>query len=122
MPVNMTSMDNLQLLTDCCSPLVSGVARGDAERLASAFKVLGDPNRLYLLSLIGSSPDGEVCACELVEPLDVSQPTVSHHLKVLYEAGLLEREKRGTWVFYRIVPEQMAALREALTVEIPATI
>jgi ArsR family transcriptional regulator, arsenate/arsenite/antimonite-responsive transcriptional repressor len=123
MSVNMTSMEKLQLLTDCCSPLISGpVGRSDAERLASAFKVLGDPNRLYLLSLIGSSPDGEVCACDLVEPLDVSQPTVSHHLKVLYEAGLLEREKRGTWILYRIVPEQMAALREALSVESPVVV
>ena len=113
-------MERIQLLADCCSPLVSRpVEREDAARLASAFKVLGDPNRLFLLSLIGSSPDGEVCACDLVEPLDVSQPTVSHHLKVLYEAGLLAREKRGTWIVYRIVPEQLAALREALSVEIP---
>lgn len=104
-------------LIDCCNPLVdSPIERNDAERLATAFKVLGDPGRLRLLSLIGSSPNGEVCACELVEPLHLSQPTVSHHLKVLFEAGLLDREKRGTWVFYRVVPAQLEALRDALAV------
>jgi ArsR family transcriptional regulator len=67
-----------------------------------------------LLSLIADAGDGEVCACELVEPLGKSQPTVSHHLKVLYEAGLVDREKRGPWVWYRVVPERVAALRDAL--------
>jgi ArsR family transcriptional regulator len=87
----------------------------DATRLASAFKALGDPARLRVLSLIGSHPDGEVCACELVAPLGLSQPTVSHHLKVLREAGLLEREKRGTWVYYRISDDRLNSLAALLS-------
>ena len=75
----------------------------------------GLPARLPLLSLIAAGPEGEVCACELVEPLGKSQPTVSHHLKVLYEAGLVDREKRGSWVWYRAVPGRLEALRSALT-------
>jgi ArsR family transcriptional regulator, arsenate/arsenite/antimonite-responsive transcriptional repressor len=67
-----------------------------------------------LLSLIASKPAGEACACELVEPLGLSQPTVSHHLKVLHGAGLLERERRGIWIYYRLVPERLEVLRDAL--------
>jgi ArsR family transcriptional regulator len=101
--------------TGCCgSVLVEPLGERDAAPLAQAFAALGDPARLRLLSLIGSQPAGEVCACDLVEPLGKSQPTVSHHLKVLYEAGLVERDKRGSWVWYRAVPERLAALREAL--------
>lgn len=77
---------------------------------------LADPVRLRILGLIGSAESGEVCACDLVEPLGRSQPTVSHHLKVLFEAGLVERERRGSWVFYRVVHERVNALREALSV------
>lgn len=73
----------------------------DAERLADVFAVLADPVRLRLLSLISSAPNGEVCACDLVEPIGKSQPTVSHHLRILFESGLVEREKRGVWVWYR---------------------
>ena len=94
--------------------LVEPLGERDAVPLAQSFAALGDPARLRLLSLIASQPAGEVCACDLVEPLGKSQPTVSHHLKVLYEAGLVERDKRGSWVWYRAVPERLAALREAL--------
>jgi ArsR family transcriptional regulator, arsenate/arsenite/antimonite-responsive transcriptional repressor len=87
----------------------------DATRLSSAFKALGDPARLRLLSLIGSHPNGEVCACELVTPLGLSQPTVSHHLKVLHQAGLLEREKRGTWVYYRVSEDRLDNLAGLLS-------
>jgi ArsR family transcriptional regulator len=101
--------------TACCAPLLAEpLALGDAEELARGFAALADPARLRLLSLIADAGDGEVCACELVEPLGKSQPTVSHHLKVLYEAGLVDREKRGPWVWYRVVPERVAALRDAL--------
>ena len=79
------------------------LGEADAEELASAFKVLADPVRLRLLSLI-SAHEGETCACELVDVLDRSQPTISHHLSVLHDAGLLSREKRGRWVWYRTVP------------------
>lgn len=98
----------------CCAPVMrEPLAEADAEELAAAFKVLADPVRLRLLSLI-SARDGETCACELVDALDRSQPTISHHLSVLFDAGLLAREKRGRWVWYRAVPEQVAALRDAL--------
>jgi ArsR family transcriptional regulator len=98
----------------CASVLVEPLRAKDAEQLARGYAALSDPARLRLLSLIAAQPEGEVCACELVEPLGKSQPTVSHHLKVLYEAGLVDREKRGTWVWYWIVPERLAALRSAL--------
>ncbi|HEX2118530.1 MAG TPA: metalloregulator ArsR/SmtB family transcription factor [Acidimicrobiales bacterium] len=98
----------------CASVLDAPLEPGDAARLAATFAALGDPARLRLLSLIAAQPSGEVCACDLVEPLGKSQPTVSHHLKVLYEAGLVDRDKRGTWVWYRVVPERLAALRTAL--------
>ena len=99
----------------CCEPVLASVlAEDDAEELAAAFKVLADPVRLRILSLIAAQSGGEVCACELVEPLGRSQPTVSHHLKVLHDAGLVDREKRGSWVWYRVVPERLAGLRDAL--------
>jgi ArsR family transcriptional regulator len=99
----------------CCEPLLAGVlTEAEADDLAAAFKVLADPARLRLFSMVASVPDGEACACELVEPLGRSQPTVSHHLSVLTDAGLVSREKRGRWAYYRVVPERLAVLREAL--------
>jgi ArsR family transcriptional regulator, arsenate/arsenite/antimonite-responsive transcriptional repressor len=103
-------------LTGSCPPLLAGpLPAKDAEELARALKVLADPARLRLLSLIQSQPDGEACVCHLTEPLGLSQPTVSHHLKVLRDAGLLEREQRGSWAYFRVVPDQLQALRELLT-------
>jgi ArsR family transcriptional regulator len=100
----------------CCEPVLTAVlAEDEAEELAAAFKVLADPVRLRLLSLIANQPGGEVCACDLVEPLGRAQPTVSHHLKVLHEAGLVDREKRGSWVWYAVVPQRLAVLRDALS-------
>lgn len=97
----------------CCAPLLdAALSEAQAEDLAAAFKLLADPARLRLLSMIASTE--ESCACELVEPLGRSQPTVSHHLSVLTEAGLLRREKRGKWAYYRAVPERLAVLRDAL--------
>jgi len=99
----------------CCAPLLrTRLRRDDAEALAGAFKAIADPGRLRLLSFIAAQPGAEACVCHLVEPLGLAQPTVSHHLKVLTEAGLLERERRGTWMFYRLVPERVEALRQAL--------
>ena len=83
--------------------------------LAKGFAALADPARLRLLSLIAARDAGEVCACDLVEPIGRSQPTVSHHLKVLREAGLVEGEKRGTWVWYRLVPGALEDLRASLS-------
>jgi len=96
------------------SVLDAALEPAEADELAAAFAALADPARLRLLSLIAAQPAGEVCACDLVEPLGRSQPTVSHHLKVLYQAGLVDRDKRGTWVWYRVLPQRLAALRRAL--------
>ena len=83
--------------------------------MAGALRVLADPARLRLLSLIQAQPSSEACVCHLTEPLGLSQPTVSHHLKVLLQAGLVVREQRGSWAFFRVVPGQLQALRELLT-------
>jgi len=100
---------------ECCpSVLSSPLTERRAASLAHDFAVLGDPVRLRLLSLLASAPTGEACVCELVQPLDRSQPTVSHHLKVLSDAGLIIGEKRGRWVWYRAVPERLAPLRGVL--------
>lgn len=104
----------------CCSPLLSALIQpAEAEGMASLFRVLGEPARLRLLSLIAAQPHQEACVCQLTEPLALSQPTVSHHLKVLYEAGLLSRERRGAWVYYHLVPERLEALQQALAVPQP---
>jgi ArsR family transcriptional regulator len=99
----------------CCAPVLRArLQHADAEELATAFKAIADPARLRLLSFIAAQPAAEACVCHLVAPSGLSQPTVSHHLKVLTAAGLLERERRGTWMFYRLVPQRVEALREAL--------
>lgn len=107
----------VQEIERCCEPVFTeALGEDEAEDLAAAFKVLADPARLRLLSLVANADGGEVCACDLVEPLGRSQPTVSHHLKVLAEAGLVERDKRGRWAWYRAVPERIAVLRDSLEV------
>ena len=104
----------MQTVVECCAPLLEEPLGADeASMLAQWYGVLADPTRLRLLSLIGAA--GEACAaCDLVDPLGVSQPTVSHHLKVLREAGLVESEKRGRWVYYRPVPERLGILSRTL--------
>lgn len=102
-------------VVSCCVPLsAEPLPRPMAHRLAASFKALSEPARLRLLSLIQAQPDGEACVCNLIDPLGLSQPTVTHHLQVLHRVGLLEREKRGVWVYYRVVREAMDALRKAL--------
>lgn len=99
----------------CCAPLTGDpLSEEEADALSSSLRALADPVRLRLLSLVAGQPEGEVCACELVDVLGRSQPTVSHHLKVLYEAGLLARERRGSWIFYRVTPDRLAKLARAL--------
>jgi ArsR family transcriptional regulator len=113
-------MAALPLVGRCCAPVLQArLSKADAAQLATAFKVIADPARLRLLSLIAAQPAGEACVCTLTRPLGLSQPTVSHHLKVLHEAGLLDRERRGTWVYYRVRPERLATLRDALAVPLP---
>ena len=109
-------MKLIQTIDEACCPQVLAAPLGEEEatRLATALRVLADPARLRLLSLIGAHPNGEACVCELTEPVGLSQPTVSHHLKVLAEAGLVGREKRGRWVYYWVLPEPIELLRGAL--------
>ncbi len=100
---------------DCCpTVLASPLPEDHAVALAGDFAVLADPVRLRLLSLLASATAGEACVCDLVEPVGRSQPTVSHHLRVLSEAGLVVGEKRGRWVWYRTVPERLTRLRQVL--------
>jgi ArsR family transcriptional regulator len=99
----------------CCAPLRAEVlAADDAATLAGQFAALADPVRLQLLSLLATDADGAVCACDLVEPVGRSQPTVSHHLKVLAEAGLVTSQRRGRNIWYAVVPGALEALRTAL--------
>jgi ArsR family transcriptional regulator, arsenate/arsenite/antimonite-responsive transcriptional repressor len=102
-------------IEDCCPPLLAApLDEGAAVELAGAFKALADPVRLRLLSLIAAAPDGTACSCDLEEPVGKSQPTVSHHLSLLADAGLITKRKVGRWVNCTIVPERMAALRDVL--------
>ena len=105
---------------ECCPPVLQGaLGKREAEELAATLKALADPIRLRLLSFIASRPDGEACVCYLTEPVGLSQPTVSHHLKLLHAAGLLERDKRGAWVYYKVVPKRLDAIRAALVTRPP---
>jgi ArsR family transcriptional regulator len=95
----------------CCAPLSrEPLSRDQADQVAPLLKALADPVRLRLMSLIASHPGGEACVCDLTGAFDLSQPTISHHLKVLHESGLLDREKRGVWVYYRARTEALASL------------
>lgn len=100
----------------CCEPLTARVPdETDAARLATAFRALGDPVRLRLFSLLLTAEGGEVCACDLVAPLHRSQPTVSHHLKVLRDAGLVSSQRRGTNIWYAVRRDQLGLLRGVLS-------
>jgi len=102
----------------CCAPLAQApLGADDAIDLARRLKALADPARLRLLSIIAASPDLEACVCDLIEPVGLSQPTVSHHLKVLVDAGLLTREKRGVWAHYGLVPAALDALADIIAPE-----
>jgi len=97
----------------CCPPLAQTALEPEAaEQLARTLKAVADPARLRLLSLIQTQPSGEACVCHLTEPLGLGQPTVSHHLKVLEDAGFLTHERRGRWVYYRAVPAAFSAVQE----------
>jgi len=99
----------------CCSPLTElALSDAGAAELAAAFKAIADPVRLRLLSLVATAPTGEICACDLPDLFDRSQPTMSHHLGLLVKAGLLEREQRGKWAWFRIVPDRLDSLATVL--------
>lgn len=106
----------LDVTTDaCCAPILAPtLGERDARELALGFTALADPVRLRLLNILGSDPDGEVCICNLVEPIGKSQPTISHHMKLLAEAGLVRGERRGKWVWYSLDRGRLEALRAAL--------
>lgn len=106
--------DPLQLI-ECCSPPAGRVMDvGQAERLAAVLKAIAEPTRLRLISLVAAHEGAEACVCELTDPVGLSQPTVSHHLKVLMDAGLLAREQRGRWAYYRLIPDALQSLAQVL--------
>ncbi|WP_242903798.1 ArsR/SmtB family transcription factor [Actinomadura terrae] len=108
--------DSVVTDAECCPGLLSAPLPADqAEELARVFKALGDPVRLRLLSLIASRAGGEVCVCELTPAFELAQPTISHHLKLLRQAGLIDCERRGTWVYYWLLPETTDKLAAVLT-------
>jgi ArsR family transcriptional regulator, arsenate/arsenite/antimonite-responsive transcriptional repressor len=112
----VTTSRTAEPIEACCAPITAAALTAeDAGTLASAFKVLADANRLRLLSLLAAQPEQEACVCDLTEPLGLTQPTVSHHLRLLHGAGLVTREKRGTFAFYRLDPSRFAVLRDALS-------
>ena len=95
----------------CCAPLTAQpLSMEQAEQVAPLLKALADPVRLRLMSLVASHEGGEACICDLNEAFELSQPTISHHMKVLHEAGLVDRDKRGVWVYYRVRPQALSAL------------
>ena len=100
---------------ECCPAVLDAPLDADqAEQMAAALRVIADPARLRLVSILSAAETGEACVCDLTAPLGLSQPTVSHHLKVLADAGLVSREQRGKWAYYRMVPERLELLRAAL--------
>jgi ArsR family transcriptional regulator len=103
----------------CCAPLVAApISPQDAETLARTLKALADPTRLRLLSLVAAHEGGEACVCDLTDPVGLSQPTVSHHLKVLVDAGLLTRDKRGVWAYYAVVPGALDSVAAVLATQL----
>ncbi|WP_174564885.1 ArsR/SmtB family transcription factor [Actinomadura chibensis] len=100
----------------CCAPLnASALDEAEAVELAGVFKALSDPIRLRLLSMIASAEGGEACVCDLTVPFALTAPTISHHLKVLRQAGLIDGERRGTWVYYRAIPDRLTRLAGLFT-------
>jgi len=103
-------------MENCCTPLFDGVINDeDATEMAPVLAALADPVRLRMVSMLAAAPDGSACGCDLEAPLGLSQPTISHHLKVLREAGLIKGERRGRWIHYSVVPDRLAEIREALS-------
>jgi ArsR family transcriptional regulator, arsenate/arsenite/antimonite-responsive transcriptional repressor len=106
----------MTVLESCCAPITGQVlGQADAERLAGALKAVADPARLRLISIVAAADSGEVCVCDFTGPVGLSQPTVSHHLKVLVDAGVLTREQRGKWAYYRLVPDALDSLSRLIT-------
>ena len=116
MPKPLPVLDPVPTAQVCCVPLTaSPLSAEDAIELSARLKALADPARLRLVSLLLASENGELCTCDVTEPLGLSQPTVSHHFKVLHRAGIVTGERRGTWTFYRVVPEALAGLASVIS-------
>lgn len=112
----MSSIELLPLTdTACCTPVArEAISVENADKLARTFKAIADPARIRLISMVAAHEDAEACVCDLTEPLGLGQPTVSHHLKVLVDAGILSRDKRGTWAYYKLVPGALDSLAHLL--------
>jgi ArsR family transcriptional regulator, arsenate/arsenite/antimonite-responsive transcriptional repressor len=114
--VKMRVVNQIATVAISCPPLLQAALEPErAEELAAALKALADPARLRLLSLIQAQPNHEACVCHLTQPLGLKQPTVSHHLRVLLDVGLVTREQRGSWAYYRVEPQALRSLRALLT-------
>lgn len=114
--VPASSITVIPVLTECCSPVVGEVITlVAAEALARSLKAIADPTRLRLVSLVAAHEGQEACVCDLTEPVGLSQPTVSHHLKILVEAGVLARQQRGKWAYYRLLPDALTDLARLIT-------
>jgi len=106
----------LPLVDACCAPLLrEPLTPGQAADLARTLKALADPTRLRLVSMVAAHEGGEACVCDLTEPLGLTQPTISHHLKILVDAGIFTRDKRGVWAYYALVPATLEALSSVLS-------
>ena len=104
------------LISECCPPVLGQVmTTAEAESLAAVLKAIAEPTRLRLVSLVATHVDAEACVCDLTEPVGLSQPTVSDHLKILVDAGVLQRQQRGKWAYYKLVPETLVAISDLLT-------
>ena len=116
MYVNTCYDEPMKLIVTCCEPvLVEPIGSGEADELANGFKLLSDPIRLRILSLIANAPNATMCGCDLPAILDRSQPTISHHLSLLTDAGLVTREQRGKWAWFSVERDRVAVLRDALS-------
>jgi ArsR family transcriptional regulator, arsenate/arsenite/antimonite-responsive transcriptional repressor len=105
----------LPVAETCCAPLLrEPISASQASQLAGLLKALADPTRLRLVSMVAAHEDGEACVCDLTGPLGLTQPTISHHLKILVDAGILTRDKRGVWAYYALVPAALDALSAVL--------
>lgn len=119
-PKPLALLDPMTSLDDCCAALgESPLSAEDAQQVARRLKALADPGRLRLVSLLLASEGQEACTCDLTEPLGLSQPTVSHHLKKLAQAGIVVGERRGVWTYYRVVPDALRAIADVLVTPVP---
>ena len=113
--MSLTELLPLTDVTACCTPIArETISAGNADKLARSFKAIADPARIRLISLVAAHEDAEACVCDLTELLGLRQPTVSHHLKVLVDAGILSRDKRGTWAYYKLIPGALDSLAHLL--------